>query len=439
MNINPFKKNLLQDDISFIENQVRVFKQLYSGYCPQFHDFYLGEENKKHQMTSLNMTKQVAEDNASLIVNENLSFNIEDNQVADFLLGDDPNSRGGELNRIDFWGETIRFTEKLYSYSGSVLLTYLPNFFLEQRPFIEGGFKFKFLTTLDFAVSKCGHTIYFESEAVRPDGKNKIFQIIDKRFVYLDDEYLGDTGYDCVFQLNTASANNFYEGSHFSIAPQMNALSWLVFCDLAHNNFKLDFALGKKLLFVGQDYLTTQVGGKKLNKKLSDLIFSIPTTEEMKNTLVKEFNPTIRVAENKDGLNFGLQRLGEKVGFGKKFYQADEAGNITAYQTRVSNYTLTYYLEKQRTGFRSVLPKFCQAVALANGLPESVITCVFDDKALRDPETERKDDMALVSSGLMSKSEFRVKWFDETPDEAEGAIEKIEKETPTLAGGFMGF
>ena len=436
MNITKFSQDISNDDKSFVTNKVTLFNQFYSGDCPQYHRFRLGKKKNEYKIISLNMTKQIGEDNASLIINENLSFNVQDNVVKNFLLGDDDSFRGGELGRINFWEEIVKATEKLYSYSGSVLLTYLPNYFLDNCPFKDGGFKFKILTTLDFAVSKCGRRVYFESDIVDKDGNPRIFKIENKREVYLDDDYLGQTDYDCVFQLNTAAANNFYQNSNFTIAPQMNALAWLVFCDLVSNNFRLDFDLGKKSIFIKQDYLSTEFSKDKevLESSLPDLIYTIPSSNEMKDTLMKEFNPTIRTPENKEGLNFGLQRLGEKVGFGKKFYQADETGHITAYQTRVSNYALTYYLEKQRTNYRSVLPKFCNAVAIANGLSPTIIDCTFDDRALSDPDTERKDDVALVTAGLMSKVEFRQKWFKETPDEAAAKLALIDAERPTFSG-----
>ncbi|MDR0675663.1 MAG: hypothetical protein LBF97_01320 [Elusimicrobiota bacterium] len=190
MNISSFSNNISSADKNFIQDKVTLFNQLYSGYCPEYHSFKLGEKRKEYKIIPLNMTKQIGEDNASLIVNENLSFNIQDKQVKTFLMGEDENGRSGELGRINFWGKVIELTEKLYSYSGSALLILLPTCFNEGKQAANCSLNFKYLTSLDFFISIDGNTVYFDSDEKRDDDTFKLFQIINKRSIFLDNSLI---------------------------------------------------------------------------------------------------------------------------------------------------------------------------------------------------------------------------------------------------------
>lgn len=61
------------------------------------------------------------------------------------------------------------------------------------------------------------------------------------------------------------------------------------------------------------------------------------------------------------------------------------------------------------------------ALAFYNGLTTSgyEFICTFKDSILVDEETERQQDRADVSMGVMSKAEYRAKWYGETLEEAE--------------------
>ena len=46
------------------------------------------------------------------------------------------------------------------------------------------------------------------------------------------------------------------------------------------------------------------------------------------------------------------------------------------------------------------------------------MACTFKDSILVDEETERQQDRADVSMGVMSLAEYRAKWYGETEEEA---------------------
>ena len=56
--------------------------------------------------------------------------------------------------------------------------------------------------------------------------------------------------------------------------------------------------------------------------------------------------------------------------------------------------------------------------------------CNFHDSILTDEETERSQDLQMVAAGLMSKLEFRMKWFSEDEKTARAALAEVQGERP---------
>ena len=52
----------------------------------------------------------------------------------------------------------------------------------------------------------------------------------------------------------------------------------------------------------------------------------------------------------------------------------------------------------------------------------------WDDSIIVDKDTERQVDLLDVNNGLLSKVEYRMKWFGETEDQATQALEKIQEQ-----------
>jgi hypothetical protein len=59
------------------------------------------------------------------------------------------------------------------------------------------------------------------------------------------------------------------------------------------------------------------------------------------------------------------------------------------------------------------------------------ITIKFDDSIVVDENTERTQDMLDVSAGIMSKVEYRMKWYNEDEKTATEKIEDLDSFTIT--------
>jgi len=144
---------------------------------------------------------------------------------------------------------------------------------------------------------------------------------------------------------------------------------------------------------------------------------------------IVEYNPTIRVAENKDGVQAMLDYLSFKVGFGVKHYQFNSGTIVTATQYTGDKQELVQNAAKHYIGIKSALTSIVRAILWAGQTiigetvnPDATIDIKFDDGYIIDKESERERDRQDVRDGLMQKWEYRVKWYGETEEEAKAAI-----------------
>ena len=76
---------------------------------------------------------------------------------------------------------------------------------------------------------------------------------------------------------------------------------------------------------------------------------------------------------------------------------------------------------KHQILLRSALCDLAKSVLYLSGntsIDDAEIKVDFDDSIIHDTESEKKSDLQLVSSGIMPIWEFRVKWFNETEEQA---------------------
>lgn len=65
-----------------------------------------------------------------------------------------------------------------------------------------------------------------------------------------------------------------------------------------------------------------------------------------------------------------------------------------------------------------------------NGVYETVY--LWDDSIIEDKEVARVRDSQEVSMGLMSMTEYRMKWYNETEEKAKEMIKLIQSEKPAI-------
>lgn len=468
-------------------NLVQEWKNWYDGYVKDFHSKM--ENGKLVRKFSMGMAKKIGEDYASMVVNEQTKINTSDKAVLEFLVGDEDNN-GGILKELNFWKNVNDYCERTFGYAGAFAgIVGLDKAGLNQNGEITGGkYTIRFCTSehiipISWDGNDVSEAAFYSVKTVKgdtyvimevhtldetkPDGsylvRNKVYSVKNGE--------LADIGARGLEMFNLAEeikfpfkpfsvcasniANNFVEGFPLGVPAIANAIDELKTCDIYFDNFAQDGALGKKRVFISEEYVETE----KIEDKSTGKVIQVPVNPEYGQSpfyvlkkdnmlnggtpaIYQEFNPVLRVAENKEALQQALNMLSLKVGLGNQFYVFQQAGYTTATQVRVSNMPLTYNINKQRTPFWRFIQDICHAlIKLANtngqGLKEDAdITISWDDSLLKDPEVEKTTDLQAVSQGIMTAWEFRVKWMGDNEKDAKKILAEEKANNPTIDDFF---
>ncbi len=137
---------------------------------------------------------------------------------------------------------------------------------------------------------------------------------------------------------------------------------------------------------------------------------------------------TLRVEEHSRAINDDLNLLSLKCGFGTQRYKFEDGEVKTATEVISENSDMYRSVCKHELILKDVLEDLCRIIArlgtvLGEDLkPDCDITISFDDSIIEDKSSEREQDRRDVSMGVMTKAEYRAKWYGETEEVAQGKL-----------------
>lgn len=470
-----FNTNISADYYARIDE----WRQWWAGHVKAFHQYRELQETgnyKNRELFSLRMAKKICEDWASVLLNEKTEIVVDDKASLEFLQG--ANGYGGVFDQIGFWGEANSLVEKaFYSGTGAFILkldslTVSDEGSVEQSP--EAAIRMEYLPAscivpLSHKYGRVTEAAFVSDSTVR-----------GKPYAYLEIHTLEHGGYVIENRYYEARNNNlvraelpegiapkFITGSplpFFAILhPNMvnpysnnlglgcavysQAIDNLKGVDLAFNNFCRDFKLGGKKVFYNRE-LTKTAGvtadGSPIyvapDDMMQQLFVSVGDEYTDEKKLVHEFNPALRVADNKDGVQAQLDYLSFKCGLGARHYRFDTAGGIvTATQYTGEKQELKQNAAKHGIVVEKALQDIVRAVLWAgkNILgqpvdPDTGITVKFSDGYIISDDEKRAQDIQDVRDGIMQRWEYRVKWYGE--DEA--TAKALTQATAPMFGGY---
>ena len=250
-----------------------------------------------------------------------------------------------------------------------------------------------------------------------------------------------------ISRLNPISDNNGLGISLFG-----DSMDQLLILDLVYNNFGMDFKLGQKVLVINkkltrietEDY-TDGNGEVRTREKVvypSDVrkqqfmeIGNDLMDDGTEKPNIFEYNPDLRVGDNKTGVQFALDNLSFKVGFGTHYYSF-ESGNIaTATEAVLSNKDFVNNGNKNRKAVNEYLIGICRALLLCEKMlgnskidEKQNIEIADVDGFLEDDATTRQKAKEDVSMGLMSKKRYLMKVYGMTEKEAIEELKEIRED-----------
>ncbi len=452
--------------------KIRTWREWWEGYVDSVHSYReLGVDGttRKRELYRLGMAKRITEDWAALLLNEKTTITAEHNNSAVWLMGaDSEQGTGGVLGGSNFWAEGNELLEKAFAYgtgafvaradgakvndNGAVIpdpnckaaieyidaLSIVP-LSVEKSRITEAAFISEF--------TKRGKThIYIETHTKGDNGN----YIIENEYFLLDGMEMKKTDLpdNIAPKIDTGSplpwfsfvypniTCNIKECNGLGMSVYANALDILEATDIAYNNFVKDFKLGGKKVFYNKAMLQTNSEGKTITPDdvAQQLFQQVGDGMDFDaKQMVQEFNPSLRVAENKDGVQAQLDYLSFKCGMGTKRYQFSASGVKTATEYNGERQELVQHANRHAIVLEGALKTICKALLYigkafcgADVDPDTPISIQFEDGFVIDDVAARENDRQDIRDGILQHWEYRVKWYGETEEEAKAAIEGMQ-------------
>lgn len=242
---------------------------------------------------------------------------------------------------------------------------------------------------------------------------------------------------------------NNVNGLGFSIYG--TAIDQLKACDIMYNNFVMDFYLGGKKVFYNQKIVNTKTvqvkdsEGNTIEKQIE--IYPDDITKQQWKTYgneminlnqepaITEYNPELRVQEDKEGIQFALNMLSFKCGLGTKYYEFNGSSVVTATQYVGDRQDLIVNANKHRKNVDEFISGICKAILLLgrilfkeNVTEDCTVSITDKDGFMVDTETSKQEFRQDIAQGIRQAWEYRVKFFGEDEETAKAMVKDEEIE-----------
>ena len=188
---------------------------------------------------------------------------------------------------------------------------------------------------------------------------------------------------------------------------------------------------------VTKDFFVTSKNGTPIVPKGRERLFRHSNLDsDDKHEAIKYYNPNIREAELKAGLNTILQRIEFNVGFAYGTLSDPLVVDKTAEEIKTSkqrSYSTVSHIQMALDKALKSLVKALNAYADLYELApdgEYTVNATWDDSIIIDAEKERARDKDDVRAGIMQKWEYRVKWYGESEDIAKQKVSETFTDNP---------
>lgn len=456
MNVNEIIKQVsgkskLYDMKSYIDQWL----EWYQGNVKAFHSYTIFNGKKSIQMKrlTLNMAKRVCEDWANLLLNEKTDITVGDQHSQEVLQK--------TLMDCNFWQKGNEGIEKSFALGCGAFVVVVDNIginekgqlidtskskvkvkFINATKIIPITFEEEEITECAFVNVNSGRT-YVSLHLKNSRGEYEIHNVDcngegdNLSFSDATDHTVFDTQSTLpwFYIVKPNIANNIDINSPLGVSIFANAMDNLKEIDLVFDSYANEFILGKKRIFVNaRDWTVDSRTGEEHDVFDSNdvVIYMLPETDDGKQ-IITDSTQELRVDAHITALQNQLNLFGYKCGLGTEHYKFDANGMATATQIVSVNSEMFRNIKKHEILLEKTLEGIARTMLYAIKTftsetvnPNAEITIKFDDSIIVDEESERTQDLVDVNSGIMSKAEYRAKWYNEDIETAQKAIDEID-------------
>lgn len=438
----------------------------YRGNVKSFHSIKVsnGLTTPTREIYALKMAKRVCEDWASSMLNENVNIVVNSNNKKSSIFVQGSKGNSGVLGSNNFDVLLSQTIEQMFALGTSALIIDLDNIAVDEQGNVVDGskatIKLKSVNATRIIPISWSNGVVteasFVSELVH---SGKTYYVVSSH-IKEDDGYviyndLIDTNYKAVslninllpvlrtkslkplfYIMKTNIANNIDLDSPMSLSIYANAIDTLKGCDVAYDCCLREVITGQRIVMMNKCLLTTDDSGRPIapqDVKQTYMQFFGDDAQSDVSEFIKEFHPTLNTDALDKELQNQLNMLSSKVGLGSNYYRFDSSSGVV---------TATEYVGERNDFMRNAV-KISKSIKIA--LKDLVLGILFvgknilganvDDNAkiditlsdgvVEDDTKEREQDRQDVRDSIMTKAEYRAKWYGETIEEAKAVIDSI--------------
>ena len=442
------------------EKYITLWESWYKGKVRKFHTYYIynGQRKVKMEKKTLQGAKKVAEDWADLLYNERVKINLKKKKDTEALR-----EILKQNNATVIINQGI---EKSFALGTGALVISVQNIeqtenvldvtnarvkleFVECKKIIPLTWENQQIKECAFVTTKHkkGQTyIYVAMHVLNEDGnyviKNYMFKGKYSSFVDANEEE--KEGF--IAQFDTKSnipwfsiitpniCNNIDSESPFGLSVYANSIDTLMSLDNSYDGLDNEVVIGRRRTFVAEEMLTYDDGEGRMVFDPNDIsVYRMPKGFN-KDSMIEHDDANLRTASYIESVNYQLNLLSSKVGFGNERYKFDGQTIQTATGVISENSDMFRTIKKHEQVLESCLTTIIKAIAYASttfsnqNIDASKITIDFDDSIIEDRGAEQVRAMQEVSQGLRSKVSYMTKYEGMNEEQAQKELETIQQE-----------
>lgn len=441
------------------DNKTRVnsWRSWYQGYVQSFHSYtiYNGTQNVIKRMRTLNMAKKVCEDWADLLFNERVQIST-DNEKATIALRK-------ALSDVSFTIQMNQGIEKAFAL-GTVGFVFRVS--EDKQVSLESvdADQVYPVTTENGRITECAFTStilmnqdsYAYISLHQKDKTTGLYTIENALYKLAEGtdskEMLIGNGKPVehwIFNTNSEvpwfsifkpnSVNNFDGATSFGISVFANAISELKSIDSTYDAISNEITIGRMRIMVASEAISydARTGEEKPVFDPMETAFQMIPKSMNEGTLIETIAPQLRVSDQITALNKSLSLFCSKCGLSSDYYIYDkQQGLKTATEVISANSSMYRRMRKHEILLESTVRELCLALSAiysefkdSTDLAFTELFIQFDDSIIQDSDAARAQDMKDINAGIMSKVEYRMKWYGEDEATARKAIDEAGKYT----------
>lgn len=231
---------------------------------------------------------------------------------------------------------------------------------------------------------------------------------------------------------------NRVDGSDNPVSIFEDAVEQIKAADKQFGRVDWEYESGERMVF--GDYTIFQKGGKQQNRQ--GYRWEAPTGKERmfvgmdidgdSTEPIKDHSPALRDTNYIAGLNEYKRQVEFNVCLAYGDMSKNEAVEKTATEIAASKNRKYNMVTAIQSNLETCLMDFAYALAfyMAKYSDDIGFECTFHDSIKTDEETERAQDRMDLAAGLLSKVDYRMKWYGEDEKTARAKIAEIQSEQP---------